>query len=361
MTDRVPAAPPADAQTPRIKSLEEGGRSPLEESQRLPCWLSILMPVYNVEAYLPDCFASLAAQDLTGVEVIAVDDCSTDGSWAALTAWAAAAPCTVTLLQHPHNRGVSAARNTLLDAASGDYLWFLDPDDAMAAHAVSQLKDIVARHAPDWVMCDYWRWRPDVQRPPAWERHLSSFDGPSGVLLDDGEQLFRGLYQTGRFHPWSKISKRSLWDRTLRFPEGRCFEDVVLMPQVALRARNYFYQDSVWIHYRQRPGSIISAPTLKKIEDLSVSASGALDGWLARHPRMSAAARSAFYVYCLKVHTKVIKDLIKIGQLNPETLTAHRRHFYANTRVGKGTLAWSFLATGRWIGLWKLLKVLRYL
>jgi len=324
-------------------------------------WLSILLPVYNVGAYLSDCFASLMMQDLSGVEIIAVDDQSTDDSFSTLEEWAASAQLDLRLLRHTQNQGVSAARNTLLDAATGEYLWFLDPDDVLAADAVSQLKKIIALHSPDLIMCDFKRWRPDVVKQRERENHLSSFGGPSGVLLNDGELLFKGLYTKGRLHPWSKISKRSLWDETLRFPEGRCFEDVVVMPRVALRAHSYFYQDSVWVHYRQRPGSIIATPSLKKIEDMSVSVSGVLDDWLSRYPHLNSAARSAFNVFCIKIYTKVIKDLVKINQLQPEILNIHRSYFYENIETNRLGLAVSFLSTGNLIGLWKLMKVIRYL
>ncbi len=324
-------------------------------------WLSILLPVYNVEPYLADCFASLATQDLSGVEIIAVDDQSTDDSFSTLTKLVASAQFDVRLLHHAKNRGVSAARNTLLDTAAGDYLWFLDPDDQFAADAVCQLKKIIRLHSPDLIMCDFKRWRPDAENQLAKENHLSSFGGPSGVLLDGGESLFRGLYQRGRLHPWSKVVKRNLWDESLRFPEGRCFEDVVLMPKVALRAENYFYQDTVWIHYRQRPGSIIATPDLKKIEDMSTSPSGVLDEWLQRYPNMSAASRSAFNGFCIKIYIKVIKDLIKIDQLKPEVLAVHRKHFYENIKTKRFGLALSFLSNGNLVGLWKWMKVFRYL
>jgi glycosyltransferase involved in cell wall biosynthesis len=324
-------------------------------------WLSILLPVYNVDPYLADCFASLATQDLSGVEIIAVDDQSTDDSFLKLEAWAASAQLDLRLLRHAQNRGVSAARNSLLDAATGEYLWFLDPDDVLAADAVRQLKIIIDLHSPDLIMCDFKRWRPDVVRQRERENHLSSFGGPSGVLLNDGELLFKGLYKKGRLHLWSKISKRSLWDQTLRFPEGRCFEDVVVMPRVALRVHSYFYQDSAWIHYRQRAGSIIATPSLKKIEDMSASVSGVLDDWLTRYPHLNLSARSAFNGFCIKIYIKVIKDLVKIDQLKPEILKIHRRYFYKNIETNRLGLAVSFLLTGNLIGLWKLMKVIRYL
>ena len=161
-------------------------------------WLSILIPVYNVDAYLSDCFNSLLMQDLSRVEIIAVDDQSTDHSFAELENWASSEKLNIKLLQHAQNQGVSAARNTLLDAAQGEYLWFVDPDDVLAANAVHELKEIINQHSPELIMCDFKRWRPDVDSQHARESHLSSFAGPPRVILKDAELLFRGLFQKGQ-------------------------------------------------------------------------------------------------------------------------------------------------------------------
>lgn len=324
-------------------------------------WLSILIPVYNVAAYLSDCFNSLLMQDLSGVEIIAVDDQSTDHSFAELKNWASSEKLNIKLLQHAQNQGVSAARNTLLDAAQGEYLWFVDPDDVLAANAVHELKEIINQHSPDLIMCDFKRWQPDAAAQHAKERYLSSFAGAPRLILKDAELLFRGLFLKGRLHPWSKISKRSLWNKSLRFPEGRCFEDVVVMPKLALRTQTFFYEDSAWIYYRQRPGSIIATPSLKKISDMSNSVSGTLGEWLNKYPNMSSVSRLAFIGYCIKIYSKVIKDLAKIGQLTPEILDFHRKLFYANTGTNKYSLIYISICNGNFKRVWKIRKIFKYL
>lgn len=324
-------------------------------------WLSILIPVYNVEAYLGDCLASLVSQGLADVEIIVIDDQSTDNSFSILKKFVSSSHVNVRLLRHAQNKGVSATRNALVDAAVGDYLWFLDSDDVMAVGAVTHLKKIVDLHTPDLIMCDYKRWRPDVVKQKSKENHLASFGGPPGVLLDNGELLFMGLFQKGRLHPWSKISKRCLWDETLRFPEGRYFEDVVVMPKLALRVKRYFYQDSVWIHYRQRRGSIISTPSLKKIEDMSAGMAGILGEWLEKYPNMSAATRSAFNGFYIKIYVTIINDLVKLNQLRPELLCIHRSRLYENIRSNRLKLTLGLIFYGNIVKLPKLFRVFRYL
>ena len=94
-------------------------------------WLSILVPVHNVQPYLHECLASvveqLGADD--GVQILALDDASTDDSAALMQTLAQRWPGRLQLLRHERNGGLSAARNTMIDAARGQSLWCLGSGD----------------------------------------------------------------------------------------------------------------------------------------------------------------------------------------------------------------------------------------
>ena len=90
--------------------------------------VSVIVPVYNIEDYLPRCLSCLKAQTYTNLEIILVDDGSTDGSGRLCDEFAASDPRT-RVIHHPENRGLWAARNTGQDAATGEYLWMPDGDD----------------------------------------------------------------------------------------------------------------------------------------------------------------------------------------------------------------------------------------
>lgn len=124
-------------------------------------WLSVLIPVYNVRDYLAECVASVLEQapDDGSVEVLLLDDCSTDGSSETIDQLRARWPGRLRLLQHDRNRGLSAARNTMLGAAQGEYIWFLDSDDKLLPGAIPALHQIVQAHGPDAVLCDFQVWR----------------------------------------------------------------------------------------------------------------------------------------------------------------------------------------------------------
>ena len=107
--------------------------------------LSIIIPVYNVEAYIEECLASVVAQSdaKANIECIIVDDCSPDGSMDIVRRFVENYQGAVQFrtLRHEVNRGISAARNTGVEAATGDYVFFIDSDDYLMEHGLKTLVD----------------------------------------------------------------------------------------------------------------------------------------------------------------------------------------------------------------------------
>ena len=213
-------------------------------------WLSILVPVYDVEPYVEECLHSILDQlgGDPGIELILLDDRSTDGSAALCERIIADSPANMRLMRHEANRGVSGARNSLLQAATGHYIWYVDPDDRMLPNAINGLRQIIDTAQPDMVLCDYVR--SDNVAIPA-------FRGPAGQLLRYKESLIAGVFANRRMHLWTKICKRTLFD-TIRFPDGAWFEDIATVPWLLLKAETFYYTAEPWIFYRSRPGSIIA-------------------------------------------------------------------------------------------------------
>ncbi|RGE46344.1 glycosyltransferase family 2 protein [Comamonas testosteroni] len=236
-------------------------------------WLSILIPVYNVRPFLEECLESILDQADANVEILALDDCSNDGSWELLQELAQRWPGRLRLLQHAQNAGLSAARNTMIEAATGEYLWFVDSDDKLLPGALSALANIVRQHSPDLILCDFsvWREAPKLKHRLRGEAHRHSFKGYADRLCSDRELLLNGLFTTGQMHAWSKISRRILWGASLRFPAGRYFEDSMCMPLLALRCHSFYYCPQPWVAYRQRATSILATMNIAKAQDLSAS------------------------------------------------------------------------------------------
>ena len=115
--------------------------------------ISVIVPVYNAEKYLPLCLDSILAQTYENFEVICVDDGSTDGSLAVLKKYEKK-DARVKVI-HQENQGVSAARSCGMDNAAGDYLYFMDSDDFIRPEWFARAAEVIAEHEPDCVMCDY--------------------------------------------------------------------------------------------------------------------------------------------------------------------------------------------------------------
>jgi glycosyltransferase involved in cell wall biosynthesis len=218
-------------------------------NKTLPLRLSLLLPVYNVAPYLAECIESIVSQNGgCRYEIVLLDDCSTDGSRQIAEQLCAQHSGCMRLLYKTENAGISAARNALMDAAHGEYVWFIDPDDKLFPYALNSLFAVLDRHSPDMVLCDF-----SKNNGP----QIAAFDGPAGMLQQDRRALVRGIFTVRKMHCWSKIFRRALWEGAVRFPEGQIFEDIACIPYLLLRAGSYFYVQEKWIFYRQRRNSVL--------------------------------------------------------------------------------------------------------
>jgi glycosyltransferase involved in cell wall biosynthesis len=280
-------------------------------------WLSILLPVYNVEPYLAACVHSILEQldDDAGVQIIMLDDVSTDGSRAIAASLCKAYPKHLKLIYHNVNQGLSAARNSLLEAAEGAHIWFVDSDDYLLPGAISGLRTILAEHNPDLILCDYRR-NHFVKR--------RSFYGPTRQISCDIGQLVTGVFKSRKMYSWIKISRRSMWDDGLRFPVGRIFEDIATTPWLLLRARSYYYVPLPWMFYRRRAGSIMNSLkqetatfNAQKNRDLAEALTGfkeALQGNLGQ-----LQPSNAYYVsdFCAKEFVKTGLRFARAADVDP--------------------------------------------
>ncbi|TDK27206.1 glycosyltransferase family 2 protein [Luteimonas aestuarii] len=266
-----------------------------------PPWLSVLVPVYDVEAYLDACLQSVLAQAGGGVEVILLDDASPDGSARVAAEWRERHPHAVRVVSLPRNAGVASARNALLAEATGRYVWFLDADDLMLPGAIDALRTLVQRHAPDLVLCDF-RVLRESGRPydplrGGWRR--ASFSGRHDVLSGDRSALVAGLLEERQLHAWSKIATAAAW-REVRFPDGHYFEDMAVVPQLVANIRTWYYTRQPWVGYRQRGGSILAEMTPRKAGDMLLAVQALHAGLLGLPGELSARARSALDYFCLR-------------------------------------------------------------
>lgn len=210
--------------------------------------LSVIIPVYNVEEYLVRCVESILNQTYRSLEVILVDDGSPDNSGRICDALAQK-DSRVRVI-HKENGGLSSARNAGMDAATGEYITFVDSDDWLEADGYAHLMELLLRHQVKLVCGGNY----DV-------------DGETGNktlgLTPAKEEVLSAEEFVGRMFLWQgcdssacdKIYHRELL-ANFRYPEGRVCEDVAVTYKIVLQTDRVALSDRPFYNYFHRDGSI---------------------------------------------------------------------------------------------------------
>jgi hypothetical protein len=310
--------------------------------------LSILLPVYKVEAYLNECASSILQQADSGVEIVFLNDASPDTCPQILESLQRLHPHQIRVIEHGSNQGISAARNTLLQAAQGRYIWFIDSDDVLARGALSELKSIIDTEAPDLVLCDFQRLREDGHARSQTE-HIHSFEGTSGVKQFELNSLLTGLFKTGQWHPWSKIVRRSRWPTTLRFPVGRMFEDLALYPRLVLNMRSFYHAPRIWLGYRERPGSALTALTALQLTDWMAAMDGYADEIRQASFAVHADTQFKIAMFCARTFTRAARKLASFQTPDSlETLSRWPPLWERSSPLSFGELMHNYVKRGYW-------------
>ena len=229
--------------------------------------VSVIIPVYNVAPYLREALESVVQQTYSSLQVLIVDDGSTDGSSAICDEYASKPSVTVI---HQENGGLSQARNVGLDCARGEYIVFLDPDDAFHPRFIEVLMDAVKRDAADIAMCRYAVYTASEKLG---KRKKWQINPPQAPGKYNREESFRALID-GKMNMsvWNRIYRSVLW-KSIRFPVGRNYEDIDTVYRVLDLCRTVSMTDQVLYFHRKRPGSITHTLTRKNLEDRTLALS----------------------------------------------------------------------------------------
>ena len=157
--------------------------------------LSVIVPVYNVETYLAECLGSLVGQSLTSMEIIIVDDGSTDHSMSIVAEFAEQDDRFVVLTQP--NRGPGAARNLGIAAARAPYITFLDSDDTIPRTAYAQMVATLDETGSDFVLGAVRRVRNGRRTVPAWTRNVHAVER-LGITIDDFPEAMQDVIACNR-------------------------------------------------------------------------------------------------------------------------------------------------------------------
>lgn len=187
--------------------------------------VSIVIPVYNVENYLRQCLDSVCGQTLDGVEVIAVNDGSTDGSARILKEYEESYP-DILHVYHIENQGVSHARNFGVSKAAGEYVLFVDSDDFIAANMCELLYGKAAQDGDDVVLCQYY----DVREKTLTKKLIRTKSKSYSVSYESDFNVHEHKFELIHISPfpWDKLFRRELIAK-YPFPQGLRFEDLAIM------------------------------------------------------------------------------------------------------------------------------------
>lgn len=219
--------------------------------------ISIIVPVYNVGDFIGECLDSICNLSYVDIEVIFVDDCGNDNSVSIIRDYAENHSLPrYRIIRHDRNKGLSAARNTGLRAAEGEYVYFLDSDDYVSRDCIEKLVAPLERNLYDFVIGNY------------------SVVGGQNMYpetqVGEGEILGRDIvtsYSKGKWYmmAWNKLCRRQfLVENGLWFEEGLLHEDVVWSFKLACVANSMYVVTDSTYYYRVRANSIMNATSLRK-------------------------------------------------------------------------------------------------
>ncbi len=223
---------------------------------------SIIIPVYNVEAYLRQCLDSVINQTSPDWQAVCVNDGSTDGSLSILEDYAAR-DNRIHIVSQP-NGGLSAARNTGIDAAQGDYILFLDSDDWLDTDTLKSINDNLQGED---MLCFGGR---------RYDEATGTYR-PADILprttYDSGMDYYNADALAQRDFAFVCVVLRCyrrqfLADTGLHFREGILHEDNLFTPQACYHAQRVKVIDNTLYNYRIRPGSIMTTRSLRSREDM---------------------------------------------------------------------------------------------
>ena len=229
--------------------------------------LSIIVPVYNTEAYVAKCLDSLIEPDLGGYEIIAVNDGSTDSSGEVVRRYGERYPDLVKVVDTP-NGGLSHARNVGIEASEADYLLFIDSDDYVSDRAVCEILQVLEQDM-DIAVFDF------VHVNESGEV-TAAFDGSGRTEAFTLEEYPEFLFCP--HNAVNKIWKRSLFtEQGIRFAEGLWYEDLATSPKLYPLAQRILPVHQAWYRYLQRQGSITNNRSTARNDEMITVAKLVID------------------------------------------------------------------------------------
>lgn len=302
--------------------------------------ISVIVPAYNVEKYIADCLESITTQSYRDIEIIVVNDGSTDSTLEIINRHAAADP-RIRVISQP-NGGLSAARNVGLDAANGEWIAFVDGDDMLLPDALSHLLNIAEDTQADIVCGSFIRQNSEPK--------LTN----SKIRCFSGVEAFKNiLFQKHIDHSaCGKLYRRSIFD-SLRFTKGILYEDLDIAWYVFVPAKKVVSTSRPVYFYRVTPGSILHNFNRRRLDVLTITEE--IERRATEHsPELLNAARDRrlsanFNILGLIAAKKAVDEYREVCNQAWSVIRSHRRGLMFNSNVrlkNKAGILLSYLGRG---------------
>lgn len=220
--------------------------------------ISIIIPIYNAEKYLKKCLNSVIGQTYQNLEIIAVDDGSTDLSGAICDQYAQKDSRIYVI--HKQRGGVCSARNAGLDVATGECIAFIDNDDFIWLEMYEQLLNNMIIYDAEISMCSYMLYYGNEITVPEKKKEVKILKNIDALkILHTNERI-------DMIVPWNKLYKKELFEG-IRYPIERIFDDEFVTYRLLWKARKICFSNQKFYYFRQREDSVTHTLILKKYTD----------------------------------------------------------------------------------------------
>lgn len=261
--------------------------------------VSVVVPVYNVERYLDECIRSLCKQTLNNIELILVDDGSTDSSGTLCDSWSKRD--SRIRVFHKENGGLSDARNFGIAKVQADYILLVDSDDYVSESTCEELYTIQGKYDCDII---------SFKSVKFFDKPSKNQNGDTGIVsvMDGVEAGINYLY--GRYFQhsaWSKFYRKEIL-QSVPFPVGKLAEDYATSYLIIDKCKRVAYYDKTLYYYRTRPGSIIQMQSMGLILDVYETCCKKYEFELKRYPAHAKIIETAYANCLLKTMARLINE-----------------------------------------------------
>lgn len=301
----------------------------MQERVKIMDKISIIVPIYNVKKYIDRVVNCLINQTYHNLEIILVDDGSTDGSSKICDKYKKKDNRIIVI--HQKNSGVSVSRNVGLKYATGEYIGFVDSDDYISLNMYETLYNNLTNTNSDISVCNHLTFKDK----------LPEFDNESNIKIFDRIDALKDIITGGVITNflWNKLFKKEVFEN-ISFPEGKIYEDLYVMPRLIDNANIICFDSKRMYGYYQRSDSYVNSYSLDKNNNYLEFCDDCYE-YLSKYEKLEEERESyrCFYIYTAFLQASKSKrlDIINSDEMNTlhQTFCKNIKYFRKNNSFKK--------------------------